>query len=262
MTLTSGYLPTPPATANAAPPPPAEAPRWVWEAMDPVDRRAQMKHMADWVAWMLSRQVHPPLVLTDRIPACWYVHPGPLDRLTCIYVEWLRVHHPDSELPLASFYDLLDRHAATLGYPGLCLRGEHDNVRGADPIEEFDVWVVTSPWATAPATCPPFWPTSRSPEMTSAPPIPRSGRPAMVLPAAEITTLIATGQAERLGRTPAVKYDQSWWLGDEEAYIRVLDADMSNDLDRRAAKLAAGLAAVARAEQSAAQASEVNRPLR
>ncbi|GAT68971.1 hypothetical protein PS9374_04636 [Planomonospora sphaerica] len=254
----SAFVPTPPAhrLPAASPdladqpggiPEPAVpvAPRWMWEAMEPDQRRAHMTQMAAWVDWLRERHSEPPLDLKDKIPACWYLHPGPLDILTTLYAEWIRTHAPASDLPLISFYDALARHAPALGYPGKCLRGSHDDQRGTLPGMDFATWILTSAWATAPALPITFL---IEPE-TSMPTPTASAEPQPdILPTADITALVEAGHAERLGRTPAVRIDGTWWLGDESAgiYVRVPDPQLTADLDRRLAKYTTAQAAVAR----------------
>ncbi|MFF0250652.1 hypothetical protein [Streptosporangium sandarakinum] len=256
----SAFVPTPPAHRLAAtapsqagdtvgqspaqPPEPA-APRWIWEAMDPGQRRARMRHMAAWVSWLCTRHTEPPLALQEKIPNCWHLHPGPLDILTTLYAEWIRIHAPGSDLPLISFYDALARHAPALGYPGKCLRGGHDSQRDGSRFVDFPTWITASDWATAPASAITFLIEPETP--MPAPAAPAHSQPD-TLPAADIAALVEAGHAERLGRLPAVRIEGTWWLGDESAgiYVRVPDPQLTADLDRRLAKYTVGQAAIAR----------------
>ncbi|WP_433358572.1 hypothetical protein [Streptosporangium sp. CA-115845] len=223
------------------------APRWIWEAMAPGARRDQMTQMAKWVDWLRARHGEPPLTLHEKIPACWYMHPGPLDVLSALYAEWIRIHNPDSEIPLLSFYDALARHAPNLGYPGTCLRRTHDDGRDAEPFQDFATWLKTSTWATKPAVTITFLllPERTAPVPTASA-VHNSERPPAAMAEADVNALLASGLAERIGHIPAVRIDGAWWLGSEGIYVRVDDAAMTADLDRHLAKYTAGQAAMAR----------------
>ncbi|WP_188197510.1 hypothetical protein [Nonomuraea sp. SYSU D8015] len=267
----STFIPTPPATRGSTPSdtsPPGAAPasteappdagehqplRWIWEALSPAERRAGLIRLRAWVEWMCARHTEPPLDLPEKIPKCWYMHPGPLDRLTALYAEWVRVHASDSELPLISFYDALDRHAANLGYPGACVHRSHDDQRGAQPFEEFDTWLTTSAWSQAPAAiyafqaAPPTDAAQRNSAMSGPPTtLPPAQPQGFVLEHAQMQQLLDAGDATQLGGAPAVRHDGSWWLGDGNLWVRVLDRAMTEDLDERLARWNAAEAALAR----------------
>ncbi|MFI6883711.1 hypothetical protein [Streptosporangium canum] len=251
----AAFVPTPSAMPDlASAPPPATAqqpqpPRWIWEAMPAGSRRDQMTQMAAWVDWLRTRHQEPPFALQEKIPICWYMHPGPLEVLTALYAEWIRIYSSDSELPLLSFYDAVTRHAPNLGYPGQCLRRTHDDGRDVEPFQDFATWLKTSIWATAPALTIDFLP-ERTPPMPTASPVQQPhGR--SVFSEADITTLVEGGLAQRLGRTPAVRMDGTWWIGAGDTYVAVPDAALAADLDRRLAKYTAGQAAIARQRDSA-----------
>ena len=56
----------------------------------------------------------------------------------------------------------------------------------------------------------------------------------MIMAAEEMTRLVEQGDAWRLMGTPAVRYGETWWLGDARIFVRVLDPAMLADLDERA----------------------------
>jgi len=56
----------------------------------------------------------------------------------------------------------------------------------------------------------------------------------MIMSAEEMARLVDGGAARRLAGTPAVRYGNTWWLGDATIYVRVLDAAMLADFDARA----------------------------
>ncbi|WP_431921513.1 hypothetical protein [Nonomuraea jabiensis] len=267
----STFIPTPPtahtsgppaAVPPASPPGPAGAPpgagepqplRWIWETTSPAERRAGLLRLRAWVDWICPRHPEPPLALPEKIPKCWYMHPGPLDRLTALYAEWIRIHAADSELPLISFYDAIDRHAANLGYPGACLHRTHDDQRGAQPYVEFDTWLATSTWVEAPAAtyafqaAPPTDAAQRSPAMPGPPAtLPPAQPQGFVLEHSQMQQLLDTGDATQLGGAPAVRLDGCWWLGDGTLWVRVLDRAMTEDLDDRLTRWNAAEAALAR----------------
>lgn len=73
--------PDPPEDGPGAP----AAPRWVWAAMDPAERRARFRELAAWVAWLTAAHE-----LHNTIPACWYRHPKIREHLTALYAGWVR----------------------------------------------------------------------------------------------------------------------------------------------------------------------------
>lgn len=54
-----------------------------------------------------------------------------------------------------------------------------------------------------------------------------------IMSAEEMARLIDDGVARRLVGTPAVRYGDTWWLGDATIFVRVLDPEMLADFDER-----------------------------
>ncbi|WP_460348764.1 hypothetical protein [Actinoallomurus acanthiterrae] len=217
-------------------------PQWVWEAMEPADRRENLERLRNWITWMTNRHCEPPVDLRDRIPGCWFLHPGPLDRLTGLYLEWLRVYTAAGDLPIPSFFDALDRHTSMLGFAGKCLKRRHDELQAADPLPDWDTWLAESEFTTAPAITLDFatqMPSREAPmDMSWFGPAPEDHKPT-ILSAREMKELIEAGDANQLGGTPAVFYDDDWWFGDEETYVRVDDPQVRSDMNKQALKLEA-----------------------
>ncbi|WP_225844923.1 hypothetical protein [Streptomyces sp. HPF1205] len=60
---------------------------WVWAAMEPAERRARMRELAEWVDWLIDNHW-----LHNTVPPCWYLHPPVREHLTALYVGWVRIY--------------------------------------------------------------------------------------------------------------------------------------------------------------------------
>ncbi|MFE3557331.1 hypothetical protein ACFXKW_21050 [Streptomyces sp. NPDC059193] len=112
--------------------------RWVWSAMDPAERRERLSRMAEWVAWLVKEYDEH----RDKILPCWYRHPSALNRLTALYVAWVRVYvEPGEEqrdLSLVEWHTALDRTVAELRFPSACQGlGTH-----AEPVTPLAPWAA------------------------------------------------------------------------------------------------------------------------
>lgn len=139
---------------------PAASQRWVWAAMEPAERRAKLRELAEWVAWLIdAHELH------NTIPACWYQHSRLLERLTALYAGWVRVYcSPQSDRHPAEvdWITMLDNMEPRLKAPTCTSRHQPaprttDDIRvrgtaaAADTLEEF---LLTSDWGTRPARHP------------------------------------------------------------------------------------------------------------
>ncbi|MFC8533921.1 hypothetical protein ACFUJY_08185 [Streptomyces sp. NPDC057249] len=136
---------------------PLEPQRWVWAAMDPTHRRAQLRELAVWVNWLRTT-----FELHNSIPQCWYRHSAVVEHLTALYLGWVRTYTgmPGSGRDLAEADWINVLHALT---PRLqlaaCATGRHEaaplhapNRPGA--AEEFEDYLLTSSAMTDPAQHP------------------------------------------------------------------------------------------------------------
>lgn len=116
-------------TETSAPPLPdtRQDRRWVWTAMDPEERSARVKELTQWVEWLVSEYEE----LRKEIPRCWYRHKGERNRLTALYVAWVRIYvevgDSQRELALVDWHDALDRTVKALKFDSECVNtGEHN----------------------------------------------------------------------------------------------------------------------------------------
>lgn len=242
---------------------------WVWSAMAPAERRARLAQLRTWVEWLVAEY---PSELAGTIPTCWYRHRSQVNRITALYVAWLRTYveagDNQRDTALVEWHDALDRTISRLNWPSKCLdTGEH--VEPADAAEvwvwatdpAFSTWLGTAPAATAAAyhPAPVYLPVAGDPSdaevsMSSSPPPSTPHRPPAgaapfddVMPAELMAEAIARGDAERLASSAAVSYRGSWWLGSDTMYVRVTDAAAAADLTHRAERYARATQAVAAA---------------
>ncbi|MEW1723852.1 hypothetical protein [Streptomyces sp. NPDC093109] len=143
-------LPAP--TAEAGP----EPRRWVWEAMDPPERRQRLRELAQWVDWLRRT-----FELHNQIPSCWYRHPPVVEHLTALYTGWVRTYAgeeaPGRELAEADWINTLHAFTPRLQLAA-CATGAHEPLPVPPPPpgaqEDFETYLVTSGATTAPARHP------------------------------------------------------------------------------------------------------------
>lgn len=123
--------------------------RWVWTAMEPDERRERLARLEEWIAWLVEEYE-----LRNDILPCWYRHSAALNRLTALYVSWVRIYVETSEqqrdLSQVEWHDALDRTIGKLEYPLACRdNGVHTEPHTAPPTwntdAEFRMWLGTSP---------------------------------------------------------------------------------------------------------------------
>lgn len=143
--------PTPPAAAKQEPQ------RWVWAAMDPPERRARMRELAIWVAWLRRT-----FELHNNIPPCWYRHPSVVEHLTALYAGWLRTYAGEQaagrELAEADWINTLYNFTPRLQLAA-CASGRHQDPPPLvppppDADEAFEVYLVTAEATTTAAAHP------------------------------------------------------------------------------------------------------------
>jgi hypothetical protein len=218
---------------------------WVLANLDPVERQACIRRLLDpWVTWLVRTYR-----LRTAIPPCWYRHPDITERLKNLLVAWIRTFGTDTtDQPLAyvAFDDALERELRRITPPPACLDGEHTDPPTDWTTTGLDHWLATADWATTPATHPaPALTTVHTTtehqdatehQMTTADPHDSSGTGAMVMTRADGDALVATGDARTL-RDYAIHYDGTWWLGDQQTYVRVTDDTLNDALDDKARRL-------------------------
>lgn len=133
--------------------------RWVWAAMDPPERRARMRELAEWVEWLISSHG-----LHNTVPACWYRHPPVIEHLTALYAGWIRTYCVDErdsagrDLGEAEWLATLHNFTPYLNVPA-CLSGGHQELparrpASAEASDELAVFLWTSDFGTRPAVHP------------------------------------------------------------------------------------------------------------
>ncbi|MEU1217149.1 hypothetical protein ABZ424_33120 [Streptomyces sp. NPDC005790] len=131
-----------------------EPQRWVWAAMDPMDRRQRLRELAAWVDWLRAT-----FELHNSIPPCWYRHPPVVEHLTALYAGWIRTYAgeqvPGRELAEADWINTLHAFTPRLQLAA-CATGMHQAPPPAPPVrpggeEELEVFLQTSRSTNAPA---------------------------------------------------------------------------------------------------------------
>lgn len=243
--------------------------QWVLSALDPAERRRRIADLlGPWVTWLVHTYR-----LRGQIPPCWYRHPDVVERLKNLMVAWINIYTDDiGDRPLAyiEFDDALDRELRRVTVPPNCLDGDHDDppvTWTTDPHQ--DDWLATADWATAPAhhPIPDFTAQSAAgttggrrteTTMTNAAPRPREAG-TMIMSRADAQHLVTAGEAEPM-RDYAIHYDGTWWLGDQDTYVRVTDTQFNKQLDYKAIKLARADQAVADTRQDRPEPTGAPRP--
>lgn len=149
----SGMWPTLPPLPPEVPPEPR---RWVWEAMEPVERQQRLRDLAVWVDW-----IRVTFELHNTIPACWFRHPPVREHLTALYVGWVRIYAgPQEPQGLAEADWLNTLHALTPRLKsGTCAAGTHQPPPALPATSsaagmDFEAHLATSPEMTAAARHP------------------------------------------------------------------------------------------------------------
>ncbi|MFE2092388.1 hypothetical protein [Streptomyces sp. NPDC059460] len=134
-----------------------EPQRWVWAAMQPSERRARMRELATWVAWLRRT-----FELHNNIPPCWYRHPPVVEHLTALYTGWLRTYAGEQaagrELAEADWINTLHNFTPRLQLAA-CASGRHQDPPPLvppppDADEAFEVYLVTAEATTTAAAHP------------------------------------------------------------------------------------------------------------
>lgn len=130
---------------------------WVWVAMDPPERRARMRELAAWVAWLMGEHA-----LHNAIPPCWYRHPPVREHLTALYAGWVRIFCAEDdggrELREADWLTTLHNFVPYLQSPA-CLSGGHQDPPprpspDSDTSDDLATYLWTSDFGTQPAQHP------------------------------------------------------------------------------------------------------------
>jgi hypothetical protein len=140
----------------AAPPAQSTAPeprRWVWSAMSPPERRARLRELHIWVAWLRhTAELH------NEIPTCWYRHRWVKEMLTALYLGWLRTYEgekaPGRELAEAEWINTVHAFKPHMKLPA-CVSGHQEPPPPPPPNpsaeSEFELYLATSSATTDPA---------------------------------------------------------------------------------------------------------------
>ncbi|MEU1826657.1 hypothetical protein ABZ502_30030 [Streptomyces abikoensis] len=151
----AGQWPSPLDEEDGAEPEEPEPQRWVWAAMEPPERRARLRELAEWVDWLRTT-----FELHNAIPRCWYMHQPVVEHFTALYAGWLRVYAGDPPAGLAEADWINTLHSFT---PRLqlaaCATGTHQEPPPVVPpppgaTEAFELYLSTSQATTAAARHP------------------------------------------------------------------------------------------------------------
>jgi hypothetical protein len=227
---------------------------WTWAAMGPMGAENLWRRLASWVGWLRGR--YP---LAEALPGCWWRHPELVEEITALHLAW-RAAYSD---PTAALTAPIDWHAhhlpaflARVRTWGVhCTDAHRDrpdslyDANGVDRPAEFDEFIADDARRRQGAASQPrIIPTNSAPaEGSDVPNIRHEQVTAMA--AEEITALVATGRAERLGDLPGapVLYGDRYWLADGARYVRVEDDRLHTQLAGDHRRLRAAGHAVMRA---------------
>jgi len=84
---------------------PAGPPRWVWDAMEPAERRARLRELATWTEWLVAT-----FQLQTVVPQCWFRHRPVVEHLTALHIGWVRSYtdpSPGRDMPEADWLSTL-----------------------------------------------------------------------------------------------------------------------------------------------------------
>jgi hypothetical protein len=130
---------------------------WVWAAMDPPERRARMRELAEWVDWLITE-----FALHNTIAPCWYRHPPVREHLTALYAGWVRIFCAEEEggrdLREADWLTTLHNFTQYLQAPA-CLSGGHQEppprrARETEAADDLAAYLWTSDFGTQAAQHP------------------------------------------------------------------------------------------------------------
>ncbi|GAA2627683.1 hypothetical protein GCM10010411_76070 [Actinomadura fulvescens] len=220
--------------------------RWVWAAMAPAERRHRLTEMKRWVEWLLAEYPR----LSTKIPHCWYRHPEGLNRLTALYVGWVRTYVEAAnqrDSSLVEWHDALDRVTERLGYPSRCVaEGAHQEQHTAlwRTDDHFHAWRGSSAGATHQQRHPtPQFArrATRRPPAGDRTPAAAAGTGqdfTTVLTRERLQSLLDTGAARMVTPEGPVRYDDHWWIGRPGGmHVRIpADDPFSAALDETAAR--------------------------
>ncbi|MEV8396694.1 hypothetical protein [Streptomyces niveus] len=131
---------------------PTEPSRWVWDAMEPAERRERLRELRIWVNWLrITFELH------NQIPECWYRHKPVREALTALYVGWIRTYAgeqtPGRELAEADWINTLYNITPRLQL-ATCATGAHEPPPHPPAIpgarETFQAYLSASHDMTAP----------------------------------------------------------------------------------------------------------------
>ena len=159
------------------------------------------------------------------------MHPEAVHRLTAVFVAWIRTYaEPEEEqraLALVDWHHALDSQIARLGIVTKCVKsGKHQPSAGDDDVfrtDPMDLWMTSSEWVTRESSPPAPEYTMSEPDSTDEP-APATPLPPDMLTGDQARALLATGQARPLDPSEpipsAIRYENAWWLGDGNTYLR------------------------------------------
>jgi hypothetical protein len=132
--------------------------QWVWAAMDPPERRARMRDLAEWVEWLVETHA-----MHNTVPQCWYRHPPVIEHLSALYAGWVRTYCVEErgggrDLGEAEWLATLHHFTPYLQVPA-CIGGGHQEppprrAAEADQEDDLAVFLWTSDFGTRPARHP------------------------------------------------------------------------------------------------------------
>lgn len=68
---------------------PDKSPLWTWVDLDTGARREALRELAEWIGDVLVDRYQ---IGDQELPRCWYRHPGAVEELSWLYLDWARVY--------------------------------------------------------------------------------------------------------------------------------------------------------------------------
>jgi hypothetical protein len=224
---------------------------WTWSAMGPMGAENLWRRLATWVGWLRGR--YP---VSEALPGCWWRHPELVEEITALHLAW-RAAYSD---PTASLSAPIDWHAHHLpafmsrvrSWGVHCTDSHRDrpdslyDPKGVDQPAEFDTFVAAdAKRRQQDATSQPRI-SATSSEAAEGSTASNNDEEVTAMAGEEMTALVATGRAERLGTLPGapVFFEDWYWLPDGARYVRVDDDGLHAQLLKDHQRLRAATEAV------------------
>lgn len=199
-----------------------------WHHQAPADRTLRWNALVDWVAWLSDRY---ELSRGERLPHCWYRHPGLIEELEGLKT-WREQVYSDPEhtgRDIRAWHIEL-HHVLALAdsfYARGCKAGHKEPDRTTESEEgQIDQWRAGDPMARTNTTARRQGaPHADSGTYTSDP---------------TMHAALVNGSAQPLapGREQVVRYRGGFWVKDTEGYRRVTRPQTIRELNQAAVNLA------------------------